>query len=1056
MPSDPWFEVAGSDGVDNINLGIGADEQAWGDGGDDSLIGGADGALAQLDGDPRQAAATDGKDLLVGGTGRDHLESGSGDDKLYGDEFATLGPDDPGVGGGCIDLQDRVIGCADFIATGTGTDEAHGGDGNDQIVGESAVDTVDTLYGNGGDDDILGGAGNDKLYGGPGEDGTDGMLGTDIILGGGNDDRLTGGAAADDIHGNAGNDYILGDTGTLGPKRTNLLTTFRVVTAPTNGDDGGDTIHGDEGEDVVFGQGGADHIFGDQGTVPCAAPAIGTPEWTPPSESGVHATDGHDVLLGGDGNDDIIGDGANDYANGDTGNDRICGSAGDDNLTGDVGDDRFWGGTGSDHTYGDAGIDDAYGNAGDDFLYGGSDNDQLQGNADKDTIHGDLGADHIIGGSSTAAQADTGDALWGDADQDVIVGDNGTISGTFSVDPLGVVSGNGSVQVFDVNDTTPSTHGGDDTINGGGDADLAFGGIVGDHIHGDDGEDHLEGNGGDDSVFGDNGSDDVIGGSSPLANGALATAPCPVNGTLGTPDVGETLLSGGDGNDVMFGDNACVLRTGAVSVADGTPLRAMVMLDRATVGGGDTMRGDAGNDRMWGEIGDDNIDGGAGADYMEGNLGSDVMSGGTGSDDMLGGTSPVAVPGTGDKNAAAADEPDVGDSMYGQALNATTALTDDDFMLGDNGVIDRCQSGGRDSCSWSSDNFGSFGNPGKRFFTLLGESLTATNHDGNDVMQGNSDADQMWGENGNDNMHGNDAMDRMWGGYGADDMFGDAGVDSMVGDRANVTPMLLTGTNPAPRTISSQGPPPISENIYVNNTMWFKVFLLDVNNGGADRMFGGQGDDSMHGGAGNDFMQGDDGFHVAGATPATGGNDRIFGDNGLDSLEGGPGRDHEWGGTNEDDVDEIRGTQASDKVPSPPLYATINAYSAAFPPPAGKSYDADPGAQGPDIIYGGHARDVLQGDDTGDRLIDSFGAYNLYFVCPAAYGGNQIIRALSPGLIGFMQQLGESDGAIGAALAVTDASATGAGEVSIVYPNEAVEDNAGKAYPKTPGHFTCT
>jgi Ca2+-binding RTX toxin-like protein len=1045
FPSDPGAEADG-DGIDNINLGLGTDEEGWGDGGNDSLIGGADGALALVENDPRQAVSTDGTDLLVGGKGNDHIEGGSGNDKLYGDEYATLERDDePGAPGGG----------QDFIATGPGADEAHGGENNDRIVGESAPNQIDSLYGNGGDDTIFGGAGNDKLYGGRNADSTDGMLGADAVFGGPGDDLLTGGAGPDDIHGNADNDYILGDTGTIGIAKSNVLGSFRLVSAPTHDDDGADTIHGDEGSDVIFGQGGGDHVFGDQGNVRCAAAAPPAPEWTPPAESGVRTSDGRDVILGGDGNDDIIGDGVGDYVNGDTGNDLICGSAGDDTLLGDVGTDRIWGGSVGDQLFGDAGADNEYGNAGADFVYGGADDDHLEGNADNDAIHGDLGNDHIIGGSSTAAQLDSGDMLFGDSDQDVIVGDNGTVSGTFTVDPLGVVGGDGSVEVFDMSDALPTTHGGDDTISGGGDADLAFGGLVGDHIHGDDGLDHLEGNAGDDSVFGDNGSDDILGGSSPLASGAGATAPCPAGPTLGTPDVGETLLAGGDGNDVMFGDNGCILRTGAVSTADGTPIRTMVMLDRGTIGGDDVMNGDAGNDRMWGEVGDDTLDGGNDADYIEGNQGADTASGGTGSDDMLGGTSPVALPGTGDKNPIAANEPDTGDRMYGQAPNAATALADDDFLFGDNGVIDRCPSGGRDACSWSSESYGPFGSPAKRFFTLLGESVAATNHDGNDIMQGNSDSDQLYGENGNDNMHGNDAMDRMWGGYGADDMFGDAGVDSMIGDRANVTPVLLDGTNPAPQTISSQGPPPISENIYVANTMWFKVFLLDVTNGGNDRMFGGQGDDSMHGGAGADFMQGDDGFHVAGDPVAAGGNDRIFGDNGMDSLEGGPGRDHEWGGADQDDVDEIRGSQASTKVPSPPLFATITAYSDAFPPPAGKAYDVDPGARGADIIYGGHARDVLQGDDVNDRLVDSFGAYNLYDVCPAAYGGRQIIRALSPGLIGFMQQLGESDGAIGAALAVTDGSATGAGEVSIVYSSEATEDNAGSAYPTTPGHFTC-
>jgi hypothetical protein len=105
-----------------------------------------------------------------------------------------------------------------------------------------------------------------------------------------------------------------------------------------------------------------------------------------------------------------------------------------------------------------------------------------------------------------------------------------------------------------------------------------------------------------------------------------------------------------------------------------------------------------------------------------------------------------------------------------------------------------------------------------------------------------------------------------------------------------------------------------------------------------------------------------------------------------------------------------------------------------------------------DIDYGGYNRDILQADTLNDRLVDSFGAYNLFFVCPAAYGGSQITRALSPGILTFFQKLGQADGALGAA----NPASVGGSEVSIVYPATANPDNAGAAYKTTPGHFTCS
>jgi hypothetical protein len=86
----------------------------------------------------------------------------------------------------------------------------------------------------------------------------------------------------------------------------------------------------------------------------------------------------------------------------------------------------------------------------------------------------------------------------------------------------------------------------------------------------------------------------------------------------------------------------------------------------------------------------------------------------------------------------------------------------------------------------------------------------------------------------------------------------------------------------------------------------------------------------------------------------------------------------------------------------------------------------------------------------GDRMIDDFGAYNLEYGCPAAYGGWQINRALSPSLRTFLQQLAQADGAVNTATTTS----SGGTEVSIIYAGDA-KGNTGPDYPTTPGHFTC-
>lgn len=75
---------------------------------------------------------------------------------------------------------------------------AHGGDGNDLLVGGPLNDDLDggkgddTLNGLGGNDTLFGGDGNDKLYGGDGDDLLEGGRGQDTLWGGDGNDTLYG------------------------------------------------------------------------------------------------------------------------------------------------------------------------------------------------------------------------------------------------------------------------------------------------------------------------------------------------------------------------------------------------------------------------------------------------------------------------------------------------------------------------------------------------------------------------------------------------------------------------------------------------------------------------------------------------------------------------------------------------------------------------------------------------------------------------------------------------------------------------------------------------
>jgi Ca2+-binding RTX toxin-like protein len=84
-----------------------------------------------------------------------------------------------------------------LVLVGTAkADHLNGGSGNDRITGRAGNDV---LNGGPGDDTIAGDAGNDVIDGGPGDD---------VLLGGAGNDTITGGPGADVIAGGAGNDVI--------------------------------------------------------------------------------------------------------------------------------------------------------------------------------------------------------------------------------------------------------------------------------------------------------------------------------------------------------------------------------------------------------------------------------------------------------------------------------------------------------------------------------------------------------------------------------------------------------------------------------------------------------------------------------------------------------------------------------------------------------------------------------------------------------------------------------------------------------------------------------
>jgi len=108
------------------------------------------------------------------------------------------------------------------------------------------------------------------------------------------------------------------------------------------------------------------------------------------------------IFSGGSGNDTVSGGGA------DIKKRELFGNGGNDQLEGASGDDKVYGGSGRDGLRGHGGADDIHGGEDDDALYGGSGNDTLSGGAGADAVYGDDGDDTIRFGSNDSIDGGSG------------------------------------------------------------------------------------------------------------------------------------------------------------------------------------------------------------------------------------------------------------------------------------------------------------------------------------------------------------------------------------------------------------------------------------------------------------------------------------------------------------------------------------------------------------------------------------------------------------------------------------------------------------------------
>jgi Ca2+-binding RTX toxin-like protein len=584
------FEVMGS-----LNLGSGNDTVVLGDapnaqwtnalagnGGDDTLTGGAaNNSLLGGNGDDALYGLA-GNDSMSGGLGNDFLDGGDGNDQLYGD-------DDP--------IQ-------------TGADEILGGAGDDHIESFGGNDILDGGIGNdtilawGGDDQIEGGAGDDYINGGGDFDTVNGGDGNDTILAGGQF-ATPGAGQHDNINGGAGNDTVTlnaaanGDGGT-GTDRLSLDYSFigsgvtvnlQDILAGVAGANAGGTAIAFESVHAVVGTPHADTIV--FGTVALTDDGFGNP-------GGVYAGAGDDHVTGGSGNDSL---------NGQVGNDSLFGGAGNDSFDASEGNDLLFGGTGNDTYTIDSMADLTFELTGEGtdtvktfasvYLYANIDNLVMLGggggfgvgNELDNVMTGNIGDNLLLG----AAGHDT---ITGDQGNDLLYGEagNDSLSGDYGIDYLAGGLGN---DVLDGGVLEDALYGedGDDILWGGDQffTDILVGGAGHDTLHGDSGAtdyDLMDGGSGDDTYWVDTGADLTFESVDGGIDTVHADIPEVNGGVYLYANVENLVLEGTTGFGV--GNELANQLTGSAS--------------------GNWLLGGSGNDRINGKGGNDVLFGQAGAD----------------------------------------------------------------------------------------------------------------------------------------------------------------------------------------------------------------------------------------------------------------------------------------------------------------------------------------------------------------------------------------------------------------------------------------------------------
>ena len=398
---------------------------------------------------------------------------------------------------------------------------------------------------------------------------------------------------------------------------------------------------------------GAGTILNDTRTECVADPAeeyypVGKTSAIEPYEDG----DGPGMLVGGDEADFIHGEG---------GNDKIKGMGGADDIKGDDDDDTLYGGDGDDKLDGGAGNDTLMGEAGDDELKGGTGDNTLDGGGGTDiavyldshikqvkvTLRGDADGTAIVVPTGQSSTDPFGDAATRGMD---ILRSIENVKGTHGDD---IIDGDGNANLLKGLDGADmiNGHGEDDTIlpnrpamdmddDGILDSNTAAGNLNGNPPT-TDGADVVDGGMGSDTISYEGESGDVtvnLGDLQAATDDVIAHVAVTISTVSGITDMIKVTgtgmdddphlstienVIGGFGGDILTGD----VRANTLSGGGGNDMLYGEQPTDAEMGGDDMLIGGAGDDNLNGGPGNDTLNGGPGDDTLNGNAGDDTYMG---------------------------------------------------------------------------------------------------------------------------------------------------------------------------------------------------------------------------------------------------------------------------------------------------------------------------------------------------------------------------------------------------------------------------------------------